>query len=103
MPNPNAVLKVLNMSEHQMMAVEVIVLYQAFYALPTRVSPALCDLSSGKGLEQLNEAEREVAERIVRVVQKRCPAPTTERWKNWQAPAANDDVYHKPRLRITYY
>lgn len=100
MPNKNAVLNVLQMSEAQMMSVDVVVLYQAFYALPTRVSPAMCDLSTGRGLERLNGPEREVAERIVRVIQRRCPMPKIERWKAYKAPAANDSSMTKPRIRI---
>jgi hypothetical protein len=99
MPKKNAVLDVLSMTEERMMTVEVFTLYQAFYALPTHVSPALCDLSTGRGLERLNGPEREVAERIVRTVQKRCPVPKIQRWASYRKPAANDACV-KPPLRI---
>lgn len=102
MPNKNEVLSVLKMSEVEMTSVEPVVLYQAFYALPTRLSPVMCDLRTGKGFEGLNEPERKVAERIARVVQARCPVPKIERWKSFQKPAANDETMH-PQLRLSFH
>jgi hypothetical protein len=100
-PDPKEVQQVLRMTEKQMMAVPIIVLYQAFYALPTHYPLAHCNVQTGKGFERLNSVERVVAERIVRVVQTRCPIPKVERWKKFEAPAANDPV--KPELRITHH
>jgi hypothetical protein len=100
-PNPQLVLKVLGMTEEEMMEVEIIVLYQAFFALPTSYPLAMCDVRTGKGFDRLTPEEREVAARIVRVVQKRCPIPKVERWKKFEAPAANDAVI--PKLRITHH
>jgi hypothetical protein len=100
-PNPKTVLTVLRMTEAQMRTVDPIALYQAFYALPTHYPLAMCDLNTGKGFERLNSAEREIAERIVRVIQQRCPMPKVERWKKFEAPAANDPVI--PELRITHH
>jgi hypothetical protein len=100
MSNKNAVLSVLSMSEAQMMTVDVLTLYQAFYALPTHISPVMCDLSTGRGLDRLNAAERDVAERIVRTVQKRCPMPEIGRWPGYRKPAANDATKTPQQLRI---
>jgi hypothetical protein len=102
-PNPQEVLEVLRMSEEQMMSVEIIVLYQAFYALPTHYPLAMCNVSTGRGFEQLNTDERAIAERIVKAVQRRCPIPKVERWKKFEAPAANDDSLDVPKLRITHH
>jgi hypothetical protein len=96
------VLNVLCMTEAEMMEIDTIILYKAFYAMPTRVSPAMCDLSTGKGLERLNPKEREVAERIARIVQLRCPVPKIERWKSWTKPAANE-TKRADRLRVIHY
>lgn len=100
-PNPKEVSQVLQMTEEQMMSVEIIVLYQAFFALPTHYPLIMCDVRTGKGFERLNSRERAVAEKIVRVVQRRCPMPKVERWKKFEAPAANDPVM--PELRITHH
>jgi hypothetical protein len=101
-PDPKEVLQVLRMTEEQMATVSTIVLYQAFYALPTHYPLALCDVSTGKGFEQLNKEERVIAERIVRVIQHRCPVPKIERWKKFEAPAANDPQI-PIELRITHH
>jgi hypothetical protein len=100
-PIPQLVLKVLGMTEEEMMAVEIIVLYQAFYALPTSYPLAMCDVRTGKGFDKLTSEERVIAEKIVRVVQRRCPIPKVERWKKFDAPAANDAC--TPKLRITHH
>lgn len=100
-PNPTDVLQVLEMSEDVMMRIDIITLYQAFYALPTHYPLALCNLSTGRGFERLNIAEKLIAERIVRVIQQRCPVPKVDRWKKFEAPAANQDVVIK--LRITHH
>lgn len=100
-PNPKEVLQVLRMTEAQMMNVDPITLYQAFYALPTQYPLAMCDVRTGKGFDRLNTIEREVAEQIVRVIQRRCPMPKIERWKKFEAPAANDPA--PPELRITHH
>jgi hypothetical protein len=103
MSNPDSkdVLQVLQMTEKQMMGTDVIRLYQAFYALPTHYPLALCNVQTGKGFERLNMEEKTVAERIVRVIQHRCPIPKVERWKKFEAPAANDPA--PPRLRVTHH
>lgn len=103
-PNPQVVLQVLGMTEAEMRSVEIVVLYQAFYALPTSYPLAMCDLRTGKGFEKLTPEERVVAERIVHVVQTRCPMPMPkiERWKKFEAPAANDAITPQP-LRITHH
>jgi hypothetical protein len=88
------------MTEEEMASVDPIVLYQAFYALPTHHPLAMCDVATGKGFERLNQEEKQVAARIVRVIQRRCPMPKVERWKKFEAPAANDAV---APLRITHH
>jgi hypothetical protein len=95
---PKVVLQVLEMTEEQMMAVDVLTLYQAFYALPTHYPLVNCDPVSGRGFERLNEVERVIAERIVRVIHRRCPAPKVERWKNFKKAPANDPVIPSIRL-----
>jgi hypothetical protein len=100
-PSPKEVLEVLRMSEEQMMKVDIITLYQAFYALPTHYPLAMCNAQTGKGFEKLNEVERSIATRIVKAVQHRCPMPKVERWKKFEAPAANDSA--PPKLRITHH
>ncbi|MFP3556445.1 hypothetical protein SB861_37880 [Paraburkholderia sp. SIMBA_049] len=100
-PDSKEVLRVLQMTEQQMMDIEIISLYQAFYALPTHYPLAMCDVRSGRGFERLNTAERTIAERIVRVIQQRCPVPKVERWKKFEAPAANDPA--EPTIRITHH
>lgn len=103
-PNPQEVLDVLQMSDAEMMAVDIIVLYQAFYALPTHYPLALCDVKTGKGFEKLNQDERIVASRIVKAVQNRCPVPKIERYKKFEVPAANDANHvSPPKLRITHH
>lgn len=97
--NQKLTVRVLGMTEDEMMGVELMHLYQAFYALPTTYPLAMCDLATGKGFERLTQPEQEVAKRIVRVVQKRCPMPKVERWKKFEAPAANESV----NLRITHH
>jgi hypothetical protein len=94
-----AVLNVLKLTEAEMMKVDLMLLYQAFYALPTRVSPAMCALNGCKKLDNLNSAERDIAERIARVVQKRWPMPKIDRWQKYQQPAANDPHF-EPKLRL---